>query len=374
MNTKKYVIFTDLKDFTYKNALLTDSQIESILSSFEGIVTNSAKRHNIELVKSIGDAYLALWDSPDSAYAFAKDILILSQAYDKKQKIEIKEIWLRVTLTCGSVSSKKSLDQVDYFWECINLGSRMMSITPKGEIFCTQDIVKNLTNTEKYSEFVWEYQFHGILSTTPIYSLTELSDIQKQELNPNTQNISANILKECDDIVFRSSCVAALLSLQPIPVIDTYNIIGVHLYMILKISSKFNHKMNTKTAWGVFLEIISPLSLSYIWLQGISTLSKILLPGIWGYLIAPTSFAVSYALWKIYTSYFYYTIAGQKMAKSDIKLLFSKQKHSGKEMAKTRKKEIFSTGKNFYKEVLSIKWEKGFSEVKKEILSMLQKK
>lgn len=374
MNAKKYVIFTDLKDFTYKNALLTDNQIAEILNNFEQIVQGSAEKYEIELVKSIGDAYLALANKWEQAYNFAQEIVEISQKYDAKQKIEIKEIGLRVTLTYGFVSQKESLNQVDYFGEAINLCSRMMSITPKGAIFCSQEVWENIKTVSKYSCFIENFQFQWVLTPIPIYSLTELSDEQKQELLMEWKNQDQTLLQECDEIVFRSSCVAALLSLQPIPIIDSYNIVGIHLYMILRLSSKFNQQLTTKSAGRIFLEIVSPLGVSYMSFQGMNTIAKVILPWVWGYLVAPTSFAMTYALWKIYTAYFYYHLAGQKIPKADIKLLFSKQRLAGQEMWKKRKKEIFKTGKNFYKEILSVKSEFWFHEVKKEIHKFLKKK
>jgi class 3 adenylate cyclase len=75
MSEKKYIIFTDLKDFTYKNSLLTDTQISEILSTFQHIVEESAKQRKIKIVKSIGDAYFSVSEDPEDAYNFAKDIL-----------------------------------------------------------------------------------------------------------------------------------------------------------------------------------------------------------------------------------------------------------------------------------------------------------
>ncbi len=376
MNTKKYVIFTDLKDFTYKNALLTDGQIEEILWAFEEIVETSAKRYNIQLVKSIGDAYLAMSDTPDSAYDFAKNLIVLWEEYDTKQKIQIKEIGLRVTITFGTVSEKDTLNHEDYFGECINLGSRIMDITPKGAIFCTSEVHEKLKHEKLKKEWeqVGKFEFQWIIYSTEVWSLTPLEIWVKEHLNSKEYDEVDKLLKDCDELVFRSSCVAALLSLQPIPIIDSYNIVWVHLYMILKLATKFEKKIQLRSASQIFLEIVSPLSLSYISLQWISTAAKIILPWIGGYLIAPASFGVSYALWKIYTAYFYYHIRWEKMPKDDIKLLFSKQKKLWQEMAWERKKEIFATGKNFYKEVLSIKWESGFKNIKNDTVKMLKKK
>lgn len=375
MDNKKFVIFTDLKDFTYKNALLTDIQIEEILSAFEKVVLTAAKKYSVQVVKSIGDAYLALWDDGKKVYGFSQMILRESLKYDETQKIEIKKIGLRITLTHGGVTQKDSMQLDDYFWESINLGSRMMGIAPKSSIFCTKEVVEKLKNLPEVTPIeVWDFPFHGILKDTSIYSLTDISKQEIHELMKYGQTPKTTMLQECDEIVFRSACVAALLSLQPIPLLDSYNILCVHLYMILKISGKFGRRVSLNSGSKIFLEIISPLSLSYVSLQWASAVTKIVLPWIGGYIIAPLSFAVSYALGKVYTAYFFYDQWGQKMQTADIKSLFFKQKDEGVKIWKSQKKEILLTGKKFYKDILSVKRETWFSKVKNDILSILKKK
>jgi len=63
MTEKKYIVLTDIKEFTYKNALLTSSQIEQMLQKFDEIV------------------------------------VALTKKYDDANKIAIKKIDLRVALT-----------------------------------------------------------------------------------------------------------------------------------------------------------------------------------------------------------------------------------------------------------------------------------
>jgi len=121
MSEKKYIIFTDLKDFTYKNALLTDSQISEILGSFEKIVEETAQSSNINIIKSIGDAYFSVGENPEDAFYFAQTILQESQKYDAMQRIDVKKISLRVTITYGDISQHTALNLEDYFGEAINL-------------------------------------------------------------------------------------------------------------------------------------------------------------------------------------------------------------------------------------------------------------
>jgi len=96
--------------------------------------------------------------------------------------------------------------------------------------------------------------------------------------------------------------------------------------MILRISSKFDKTLNLKEGSQIFKELITPLGISYAAFQGSASIVKILLPGIGGYLFAPISFSVSYALGKLYIMYFYYQSSGEKLTPELIKELFNKHK------------------------------------------------
>ena len=183
-----------------------------------------------------------------------------------------------------------------------------------------------------------------------------------------------NKLERCDDIVFRASCVAAILSVQPIPFIEWVNIIGVHLYMIVKLSQVLEMQVTLRKSSKIFTDIAAPLSLSYVSMLGIWTAIKIFLPWLWGILFAPMSFAMTYALGKIYTSYFYYEKAEESFIPHMLRPMFQRQKMLWKQIAKSRKKEILVVWKSSYKEILSIKKKQNFSEIQKETLGMLKKK
>ena len=234
-------------------------------------------------------------------------------------------------------------------------------------IFSSDAYINQLGNSHK-SISLWKHSFHGVLSKQHIYSLTDITKDQIDSLNTDTDTL----LKECDDIVFKSACVSAILSAQPIPFIESFNVVGVHLYMILKLSQKLERGVSLRSGSKIFSEVISPLWVWYFTSQWMNTLAKIILPGIGGYLFSPISFAVSYAMGKVYTAYFFYEIWGKRLSNSDITGIFAKQRHIWQELAKREKKHILKTGKQFYKDVLWIKKKTGYSQVQKDLISMLK--
>ena len=369
MLEKKFIIFADLKDFTYKNSLLTASQIQEILNNFNIAVKESSVRHGVKILKSIWDAYLVLSETVDSAYKFSTDLISLTEEYDNTQKLIIKKLSLHITITYWAITKNTSLEQEDYFWDAINTWARILDITPSWHIFCTKEVYDWLSDNIELQK-LWWYTFKWLLSEIDLYSIRPLPE----EDVKNLQNRRDILFKECDEIIFRASCVAAVLSLQPIPFIDSFHLIAVHLYMILHIGRKFRKDMHLSDTSKIFRELIAPLGLSYAVFQGSSSALKILLPWVWGYIFAPVSFAVSYALWKVYVAYFYYDASGEKMSRELIKELFAKQREEGKKLAKSQKKTISETWKKYMKDILSIKKEKDYEKIHKDTVRMLQSK
>jgi uncharacterized protein (DUF697 family) len=83
-------------------------------------------------------------------------------------------------------------------------------------------------------------------------------EISKQEIL-DINSDKRTLLQECDIIVFRSACVSAILSSQPVPFIENFNIIGVHLYMIVKISQKLERSITLRSSSKICKEVISPI-------------------------------------------------------------------------------------------------------------------
>lgn len=367
MNEKQCIIFTDLKDFTYKNSLLTAHQISEILLHFEKIVRETAEKYGIHLVKNIGDAYFWICTEIETSLQFAQEISTLAEAYDATQRIDLKKISLRITLTYGVITASPLHHGEDYFGEMINLWARIMDITPAGHIFCTKEIYEA---NKKFSwEYLWSFEFYGFLEKIPLYSLKALTENERKELHSTEDSR----LESCENIIFRASCVAAILTAQPIPFLENLNIIAVHLYMLIHIAAKFEKNLTVKEAGKIFMTIVASLWISYITLQWAGTALKILLPGIGGYMYIPMSFWLSYALWKIYVLYFYYERSWESLTIEQTREYFSKHKMDGVKIAKKQKKEILTQGKKYMNEILHMFQGEELDSVQKDTIRMLQK-
>lgn len=70
--------------------------------------------------------------------------------YDDVQKLDVKKISLRVTITYGNITRNPALDLEDYFGEAINLGARIMDMTPVGKIFCSESVIEQASKDKDF--------------------------------------------------------------------------------------------------------------------------------------------------------------------------------------------------------------------------------
>jgi len=163
-------------------------------------------------------------------YDFAMRVIDESKKHDNTKKIDLFKLWLRIWIAYWEIKHNPSMNLDDYFWDSINLAARIMEVVPEGHIFSTETLVKNLSGIS--NQQLWEYNFHGIISPTELYAI---SDISKEELSKLISQ-KHSLYKECDTLIYQASCVSAILSAQPIPFVESFNIIGIHLFMIMKIN------------------------------------------------------------------------------------------------------------------------------------------
>ncbi len=367
MLENKYSIFADIKNFTHKTEKLSVDNITELLSWFDELVKSLATTHELTVVKAIGDAYFLVGDAPQEVYDFSQALLKESQKQDAQQKNTLMTLELRVTICYGAVAKNIILGKQDYFWDSINLCSRMMQIAPKGSILCNKEASTYID--APWMTHVGMFHFRGIQEEVEVMSVTKLS---KKEVNSISRQ-HTQFEQECDDIIFKTSCVAAILSAQPIPFLENFHLVGVQLYMLMKLSETLWLPISMKESSKIFLEVITPLGLSYIAFQWGAAAIKIILPGIGWYFVAPVSFSVSYSLGKIYMLYFLAQKSWQSLDNDTIQSLYNEYKKQAKKIAKNSKSEIIDTGKKYAQEVKDFTKKKEFLHVQDTTVDQLKK-
>lgn len=96
-------------------------------------------RHHGAIVKTMGDAIMAVFSSPEDAVQAALEMQREFPAFCERVE-EIEEISLKIGLHHGAALAVNSNDRLDYFGRSVNIASRVSSASRGGDIVLTQDV------------------------------------------------------------------------------------------------------------------------------------------------------------------------------------------------------------------------------------------
>lgn len=364
----KFFVFTDLSDYTLKSSLLTPKQLkEFIIDKQDELILPLIKEFNWELVKYIWDSYLVFFDSASSSLNFSLKLLEVIHAYNINIKLNLKKIELKIVINYGSLIKKRTKLWYDYFWDSLNISSRILKTIPKNIIFFTKPIYEKIKNRKLDINYLWDKSYRWVIYKIPLYSINWNST----EINNNLDNYN-DIIKKVDDCIFKISSVSFLLTLQPMPLADRYFMVLLHLYLLKKVALLYWIKLSKKQIKEIVSTIFISISGMYTTSQIVTWLWKIWLPFLWWYLLAPLNFSITFSLWKVFSNYFYYKSQKTNLTSYEIKDIFVWTKEKWLIIAKEQKDDILSTWRE-YKDMI-IKQVIKLNDIYKEIKDYIKSK
>ena len=130
----RVILFTDIVG--YSKAMSNDEALAlALLSEHDKIVGQAIKGSNGRVIKNIGDAFFAEFDSADDALgACLKFQRQLSGRNKLKEKKE--QIWVRSAVHLGEVLRRDN----DLFGHDVNICARLESIAPSGGVVASASL------------------------------------------------------------------------------------------------------------------------------------------------------------------------------------------------------------------------------------------
>lgn len=152
----KTVVFTDLAGYTQKTSTISREELQQLAEDHEKHVLELFQPFGGQLVKNIGDSYMAVFDSATDG---VKACLELVQTVLPSMGMEF-----RASVATGDVQQLENdyFGNNDYFGEPVNLSARINAITPAGEVWFADRTRRCMTQSEVAWETVGLHSFKGV--------------------------------------------------------------------------------------------------------------------------------------------------------------------------------------------------------------------
>jgi len=135
------IFFSDLKGSTALYESIGDSRAFALVREHFAFLEERVSRHGGVVVKTIGDAVMAVFADGDAAMSTSMDIQGEVAAFNEGRGEEAIEI--KIGLHEGSCIAITNDGSLDYFGGTVNLAARLQSEARGGEIVLSEDIAAN---------------------------------------------------------------------------------------------------------------------------------------------------------------------------------------------------------------------------------------
>jgi class 3 adenylate cyclase len=131
------VMLTDMQGFTAATARQTRGENARMVALHDALLAPVLRVFRGHRVKSIGDAYLVLFDSPTRAILCG--VAIQDRLWDYNRRVEPDfRIEVRIAVTLGEVTLVRAGGHPDVYGEAVNLASRIEREATAGEIWLSE--------------------------------------------------------------------------------------------------------------------------------------------------------------------------------------------------------------------------------------------
>ncbi|MDP3901758.1 MAG: adenylate/guanylate cyclase domain-containing protein [bacterium] len=174
MQTKNLtVMFTDIKGFTDKSSNKTRDELMILLDLHDKIVRPIFGKFGGKVIKTIGDAFLVIFESPTDAVLCGMQIQKSLRDYDESNPEERLEV--RVAINSGEVTIKDK----DVFGEAVNIAARIEGIAEENEIYFTEAVYLAMNKQEVPSAEVGYRRLKGIPNEIKVYKVVNEKSLSK---------------------------------------------------------------------------------------------------------------------------------------------------------------------------------------------------
>lgn len=167
-------LFTDLQGSTELYERVGDLQAYDLVQAHFGVLTQAVTAEHGAVVKTIGDAVMATFASPDRAVASA---LRMRQAMRQLNAERGREdLLVKIGIHEGSCLAVSLNDRLDYFGQTVNIAARVQGLANSQNIFATEPVIHHsavaaLLERESLSAQARQHALKGVSELYTVYEI-----------------------------------------------------------------------------------------------------------------------------------------------------------------------------------------------------------
>jgi len=166
------ILFTDLKGSTAMYDRIGDLKAFALVNQHFDRLGRAVTRHRGAVVKTIGDAVMASFETPSDAVLAARDMLVEIEAFN--HEVGEREIVLKVGVHRGASIAVTLNDRLDFFGQTVNIAARVQGLADADEIYITDEVFRAPGVEELLKEFhvsPKSVSLRGVQRTVGVYRI-----------------------------------------------------------------------------------------------------------------------------------------------------------------------------------------------------------
>jgi class 3 adenylate cyclase len=160
------ILLTDIRNFTDRTSRSSREGVADLIEKNKQLVLPALQNRGGRLIKTIGDAFLVVFNSPTDAVLAGLDAQRSLAAYNEG-KADAERIEVRIAINVGEVT----LIDNDVYGEPVNVTSRIEGVAEAGEVFFTEAVYLAMNKSEVPSSEVGWLQLKGVPEKVRVYKV-----------------------------------------------------------------------------------------------------------------------------------------------------------------------------------------------------------
>jgi class 3 adenylate cyclase len=169
------ILFSDLKDSTALYEYIGDARAYGWVQRHFTLLIECITLHQGALVKTIGDAVMAVFPRPEAAVQAALDIQQKIGAFNRQHHID-PPLVIKLGVHQGPMIAINANNRLDYFGRTVNIAARVQEESVGGDLVLTADLVCHMAVQQVLKGFPTPRPFttvlKGITDPVTLYRLT----------------------------------------------------------------------------------------------------------------------------------------------------------------------------------------------------------